>query len=283
LGTAIVSNASISPYLNDLSFANNFATINQNIIGSYDPNDKSVTPKTVWFTGVRSSNSVGQQNPSDTLVAFDWFEKLYYTIRFQNTGTFMATNVELIDTLPALTDVSSLQMEGSSHANYTLQITNGNVLHINYNNINLPDSMSNQLGSNGFAKFSIAPTNNWLFNLPQTSWFTNTAFTNTAQIYFDFNAPIFTNNAVTKFDITSSIKNKTAPNISILISPNPAKNTITITSSSTNFSYKIFNAIGDEVANGKSTSLAQSIDIANYVKGFYFIEVGNERVKFIKE
>ena len=148
------------------------------IIDSYDPNDKNVQP-----SGIGSDKYVQPNTMLD------------YVIQFQNTGTDTAYNVVIIDTLDMNLDISTLQWGVSSHS-YELTVTGtGNpVLTFTFENINLPDSTTDELNSQGFIKFKIKPYNT-LSN--------GTVISNDADIYFDFNEPITTNDAwVTIFDTT---------------------------------------------------------------------------------
>jgi len=82
----------------------------------------------------------------------DYFE---YDIIFQNVFTATAGHVWIIDTLSPYFDISSLYIVGAS-APYTFTLT-GNVLRVDFNNINLPDSADSQIGSHGFFDFFIKP------------------------------------------------------------------------------------------------------------------------------
>ena len=107
------------------------------IIDSYDPNDKLVSPE-----GVTDHNFV---KPGTTLE---------YVIRFQNTGTAEAINIEIIDTLSSNLDFNTFQMMSTSHE-YELDIlppVSNPILRWRFNNINLPDSTSNEPDSHGYVK-----------------------------------------------------------------------------------------------------------------------------------
>ncbi len=135
-------------------------------VGSYDPNDKRPEP-----LGLGSEGYINATQPLD------------YTIRFQNTGNDTAFTVVIRDTLSAVLDITTLQINGASHPN-TFQIVGSNVLEWTFANILLPDSNVNEPLSHGFVSFSIGQTENNA---------TGTEITNRAGIYFDFNAPIITN------------------------------------------------------------------------------------------
>lgn len=135
-------------------------------IGSYDPNDKQGFP-----TGFGDEHRI---RPG---------QELEYLIRFQNTGTDTAFNIVISDTLSAWLNPASVHPGVSSHP-YTWALSGQGVLHFSFNNILLPDSNTNLAGSQGFVSFRIGqradvPLGAKIFN--------------TADIYFDFNDPVVTN------------------------------------------------------------------------------------------
>ena len=143
------------------------------IIDSFDPNDKQVVP-----VGVTAEN----YTPTDA--------PLRYTIRFQNTGTDVAYRVVVVDTLSADLDLSTFQVGAASHG-YKLAVSGKEkpVLTFTLDNIMLPDSTTDQAGSNGFIQFSIKPKT----NLP-----VKTKIENYADIFFDYNEPVRTNTTVNR-------------------------------------------------------------------------------------
>jgi uncharacterized repeat protein (TIGR01451 family) len=135
------------------------------IVDSYDPNDKLAMP-----TGITDNhNIVGT-------------EYLTYTIRFQNTGTAPAINIRIEDVLADELDLSTLLMGASSHPMQWER--QGTKLIWRFTNIYLPDSTSNEPDSHGFVKFRIKPKPNLA---------KGTMIRNAADIYFDYNSPILTN------------------------------------------------------------------------------------------
>jgi uncharacterized repeat protein (TIGR01451 family) len=134
--------------------------------GSYDPNEKLPLP-----TG-RGPKHFIERN-----------EDLEYTIHFQNTGTDTAFNIVVRDTLDAALDPSTLEMGASSHP-YTWDLSGSGNLTVSFPNILLPDTLTNMTASQGYFSYKIKQKHN---NLAGTS------IKNRAGIYFDFNAPIITN------------------------------------------------------------------------------------------
>jgi uncharacterized repeat protein (TIGR01451 family) len=139
---------------------------------AYDPNDKIVTPG-----GYGEHHAVAIDQP-----------RLDFTIRFQNTGTAPAFNVMLLDSISPNLDWSSVRVLGYSHLPSNIRIERNGELVVLFENIMLPDSSSDLLGSQGFISFraDLAPG---LLHLTETM--------NTARIYFDYNEPIITNTTLT--------------------------------------------------------------------------------------
>lgn len=138
----------------------------QESIGSWDPNDKRGFPKGIGM---------------DQIIYAD--TDLEYHIRFQNTGTDIAFNVVIRDTISEYLDIETLRPGASSHP-YQWQLMNDNMIKFSFDNIMLPDSNANEVASHGFVKFKIKQKDNNPLG---------TVIENKAAIYFDFNAPVITN------------------------------------------------------------------------------------------
>lgn len=136
------------------------------VIGSFDPNDKTGFPR-----GITEAHYLERG------------QDIEYRIRFQNTGNDTAFLVTLLDTLPATLDPATIRPIAASHP-YTWDVTANGILNFTFANILLPDSTRNEPESHGFASFRISQKP----NLPD-----GTLIENNAAIYFDFNDPIFTN------------------------------------------------------------------------------------------
>ena len=84
-------------------------------------------------------------------------------------------------------DITSFKLLSTSHSITRVEINPGNELIFTFENINLPDSLSDTEGSNGFVIFRVTPKD----NLPN-----GTEITNQAGIIFDLNVPVITNNTL---------------------------------------------------------------------------------------
>ncbi|MEZ4966855.1 MAG: hypothetical protein R2791_16545 [Saprospiraceae bacterium] len=146
--------------------------------GSFDPNDKQGFPQ-----GYSAEHFI------------DPGQEIEYLIRFQNTGTDTAFTVVIIDTLSAWLDPASLRPGASSHP-YTWNLSGQGVIRFSFENILLPDSNVNEAASHGFVGFRIAqrsgvPIGAQIFNK--------------ADIYFDFNEPVVTNETWHTVGVKSSV------------------------------------------------------------------------------
>lgn len=170
------------------------------VLCSYDPNDKLVNV----------SELPPNYAPDSSL--------LTYTIRFQNTGNFMAFNIRVRDTLDAALDWNTFEPLAASHSYFPTLDTASGVAQFDFLDIRLADSTSNEPMSHGFVAFSIRLK-------PGLS---PGAFTrNRAGIYFDVNAPVITNWAETQVRTLVS----THPVLrmpALKISPNPTADVLTV-------------------------------------------------------
>lgn len=170
LGEELVTRAFAYSSQTDYDSINNTSINRDVIVGAYDPNDKRVTP--------------GEDCPSGNIPIGT--EELTYTIRFQNTGTYAAENVVIKDTISTKLDLASIVMISSSHP-YSAEIKNGREINWSFNNINLPDSNSNEPESHGYIKYRIKL---------KSGLNSGTAIKNKCYIFFDFNPPIITNQTI---------------------------------------------------------------------------------------
>ena len=144
------------------------------------------------------------------------------------------------------------------------EITGTNNIIWHFENINLPDSASDPLGSCGFITYKIK------INEEAT---VGTVITNTAFIYFDYNDAVITNTTKTTLELPNSIQEF---NKYLNVYPNPAGDHIILQLEEENTSscnIKIYNINGEVVLNGVLEAGNQMIQInsSNYPNGIYFI------------
>ena len=238
----LVFTATVNPVSGDELPTDNAYTYNQIVVGSFDPNDK------VCIEG----NTVNPENIGGYL---------HYMINFENTGTAPAQNIvikDIIDTTQF--DINTLQVMNSSHP-MDVRI-DGNKVEFIFQNIMLPSAISNPIGGHGNVLFKIK-------TLPALP--IGTMVSNTANIYFDYNHPIETNEARTTFSQLSTKDFKA--DSSVAVYPNPVKNQVHIEAKSNIKSVQVFDIQGrilEVLSENKTKSI---LDISAKPKGIYFLKI----------
>ncbi len=259
LGSIFTSCMWAQPTITDLNYTNNNYCYSRTVTGSFDPNDKTVSP-----VGVGSNGDIAAS-------ATD----LTYLIRFQNTGNGPAVNIVVKDTLSPNVDVNTFEMLGSSH-NYNIEILPGNILKWKFNNIMLPDSNSNEPGSHGYIQYRIKRTNN---NTPGTQ------IKNTAYIYFDFNEPVVTNTAINTIETITNISSQTSTDNGWNVYPNPSTGALYIANSTTvkeESQIQVLNSIGQTVFEETISSNYKNIDLSKLNSGVYFVKITSDKNTTVK-
>ncbi len=247
--------AAINPISGDETVTDNTFTLNQMVIGSYDPNDKTCL----------EGNTISPDKVGDYL---------HYLIRFQNSGTAPAENIvvkDMIDTTKF--DINSLQLTSTSHPQVT-RIKDDKVEFI-FEGINLPAEQDNELASHGYVTFKIKTKNNLVLG---------NSVSNTAAIYFDYNFPIHTNTATSTVAVLS---NTEFENKSVRMYPNPAKNNLTIVAKETITSVQLFDVQGRLISTKLNAATETNLDLSQQSSGAYFVKVftdnGVKIEKVVKE
>lgn len=193
IGDTVCFDLNITPLIGDADPSNNTITFCNDVRSSWDPNMKDVTPKGL--------NATGDVAPNTTFT---------YTLHFQNLGNAQAYNINILDTLDADLDLSTMEVLASSHA-VSPEYQGNNVMKFNFPNINLPDSASNPSGSKGWVTYRVKAKSN-LQN--------GTVINNTGYIYFDFNPAVITNTTINTIVWALGMDENTVEQISLF--PNPA-------------------------------------------------------------
>ena len=172
------------------------ANLNETVLCSFDPNDKACTPEGV---GMEHYTLIGTE--------------LEYKIRFQNTGNDAAYDVNIYDQLDANLDWTSLRVMESSHSLATTIDSSGQVC-FSFRNIYLPDSTTDEPGSNGYVIYRINA-------LPTIADFTR--IENTAYIVFDLNPAVITNTTYNMMvtQIPLWVKGDISAKADVTVFPNP--------------------------------------------------------------
>lgn len=257
IGDLLTNSASITAGV-DLNTYNNNHSLSQTIVASYDPNDKL--------------ESHGSTIEHPTFTNEDY---LFYTIRFENTGTSEARSVYITDELSPLLDPSSVRMIASSH-DYVLNRTNNNLTWA-FENINLPVSVANSSVGKGFVSFKVKP---------YPGYQVGDIVYNMAQIFFESNPPIATNLFATEFVDTLAAEQFNIG--SFVIYPNPADQVVNVQLSSENgtiLSCEIVDLLGKKVLSQQGNNSSYlTVDVSLLQKGIYLLEITTDsKSKSIKK
>lgn len=249
--------ASITSSATDETPNDNIFLNNQTVVNSLDPNDKTCL----------EGNSIAPSNVGDYV---------HYVIRFENSGTYPAHNIVVKDLIDlSKFDISTLIPTSSSHS-YTTKISDDNRVEFTFENINLPfDDTSND----GYVAFKIK-------TLPSLK--VGSSFSNSASIYFDYNAPIKTNTATTTIRQVLGPQDFEFSNYFTLY-PNPVKNllNIEVKKQIVIASMSIYNSLGQMVLVIPNAQKTTQVDVSGLKTGGYFIKMnsdkGSANSKFIKQ
>lgn len=228
----------------------------QAIIGAYDPNDKSVHPVGATAQGFITAST-----------------DLSYKIRFQNTGNDTAFTVVVIDSIAPQLDLTTLRPGASSHP-YELEVYGSGVLKFTFRNILLPDSATNEAGSQGFVQFDIAQ---------KAGNAAGTVINNSAGIYFDFNPPIVTNtvfNTVGKIYLSESVAtgDMDGQKVELKAWPNPARDVMTLSLEAAvqGFDLMLYDVQGKMVQQVSATGNSVQLYRQSLPTGIYFFDIRSE-------
>ncbi len=234
--------------------SDNTFVLNHFVRNSYDPNDKTCLQ-------------------GDTITPSEVGKYVHYVIRFENTGTFPATNVVLRDVIDASKfDITTLVALSGSH-NYETRIMGSDRIEFIFENINLPFDDAN---NDGYVAFKIKTKPNLVLG---------DSFSNKASIYFDYNFPIVTNTATTT--IATLGTSDFEFNSMFTISPVPTKSVLNISKKQNLVvtSVSIYTMLGQLVQ--VDTNPDEIINVFRLTTGTYFIKIRTDKgtavSKFMKE
>ena len=237
----------ISSPQTDVDTTNNQMSFCDEVGVSYDPNDVRVL-------------SQNQSEGWRTQEYIDDDDVMTYMVRFQNTGTGPAYNVIVHNPLSPYLNHQSVDIIAASH-DYYAQMIDGE-LRFHFLGIELPDSASDPLGSQGYVIYKIQqPLGNPI----------GTIIENQAEIYFDFNAPVATNTTENEILALTGIENSEMGEINLY--PNPTTGEIFISNSNPRnaiISVEILDLQG-RLLYAESGSSLNKIDLRDFTQGIYLV------------
>jgi hypothetical protein len=261
-GHTLNNSDTVYPIIGDTSAYNNYEDIQETVVRSFDPNYMEVKPKGTLAPGYISATK-------DSI--------LRYVVHFQNTGTYPATYVTLKIPIDANLDISKFSLIGASHTVTSVSADNNRLLTIRFDNINLPDSGSDRLGSQGFAAFTFHQKRGLLPLTP---------ISEQANIYFDFNPAVATNSVLNTINGPNGIRG--IENGSLNVYPNPTTGNVTVDLSAINDNMKritVYDVSGRSVIDmpiNESANKRYTLNTSSLGSGVYIIEATGDS-KYIQK
>jgi uncharacterized delta-60 repeat protein/uncharacterized repeat protein (TIGR01451 family) len=254
IGDSIRFTVVITPSLGDADTSNNVKQYVFPVVNGYDPNIKSVYPVGKCDERYVEANRV-----------------LTYTVQFQNTGNSEAINISVVDSLDTDLDLNTVRIVGKSHDLWT-EVLPDNVLKFHFDDIQLPDSTSNETASHGYVIFEVMPLDGLAHG---------TAVHNKAEIYFDYNPAIVTNAVHNSIFNSGSLEAHpcdlgipTQIGEQLLLYPNPTNGTVTIDfGTAIGRGYlTVYDATGNAIVRQAIENKSiETIDLSVYENGMYFL------------
>ncbi|PJE40005.1 MAG: hypothetical protein CUR32_10605 [Flavobacterium sp.] len=232
--------ASILPQAGDENTSDNLYVYNEVVVGSYDPNDIKCLE-------------------GDVVSPAEIGDYLHYMIRFENTGTAEAENIVVrTEVNPADFDINSLQLLNTSHP-VNAKIT-GNVVEFIFQNILLESGGHGNVLLKVKSKDTLQQGDN---------------VNKRANIYFDYNYPVATNEAETIFQALSNPDFEQDQSISVY--PNPTKDKVNVSGDFTLQTVQLYDVQGRLLQTQLANDNQTIIDISAHSNGVYFIKVTSDK------
>jgi len=225
----------------------NTFVFNQTVVGAFDPND------IICIEG-------------DLIGIEDVGKELHYAIRFENTGNYQAENVVVTMEIDSEKyDVSSVRLLDTSHTAKARIV--GNKLEVFFSQ----------------AKIESGGHGNILLMVKTRGDLSEGDFvTSRANIYFDYNYPVTTNDATTFIEQIMSTADA-GLNGSVVIYPNPVKDKFTISSEDKIKSVELFDMSGRLISTALINDKKYTGDIHSLNKGIYIIRVYTDKGTIVQK
>lgn len=239
--------AIIQPLAGDETIEDNNYTLSQVVVGAYDPND------IICLEGdIEDPVNIGEQ--------------LHYRIRFENTGNFPAENVVVVMEIDSEQfDAATLLLLNASHE--VEARLRGNLVEFFFQDI--------QLASGGHGNILLAMET--LQTLQEGD-----AVMNQADIYFDYNFPVTTNEATTVFETIMSTQDPEFSS-SVTMFPNPARESIQIQATTSMTSIEWYDVAGRLLHIHLVNDAQTTLDLTARSPGVYFLKVNTPEGSIVKK
>ncbi|MES2620252.1 MAG: PKD domain-containing protein [Bacteroidota bacterium] len=201
IGQSVFTLVNITPdtSCNDVNMVNNVDTIHQHATASWDPNNKfayvtntEIDERYQWVSSMNAD------------------QRMEYVINFQNLGNAPAVNVVVKDVVSSDLDLNTFELLGTSHPAVVTE--DAGELNFKFSNIMLAAKSIDEPNSHGWIKFAINSVNGLAGGH---------IITDEADIYFDYNLPVTTNDAAVIMLDATGIDEVSVNNVTVVIAPNP--------------------------------------------------------------
>ncbi|PZR22908.1 MAG: hypothetical protein DI539_04515 [Flavobacterium psychrophilum] len=186
-------------------------------------------------------------------------EYLHYVVNFENTGSAPADFVVIetdIDTDQF--DMSSLRLINSSQ-DVTTRVAGDRVT------FRLED-----------ANLSVAGHGNLLYKIKSRNGLTaGSTVTSSAKVFYEYNAPVQTNNATTTFAVLSTGEFET--DTSVKMYPNPSKGVVRIDADNTIKTVYLYDIQGRQLETDFTNENNVTLDVSYRAAGIYFVKIVTEK------
>jgi hypothetical protein len=247
LGSIKCDTARILSLSGDIDPSNNVSYACDSVVGSYDPNDKTPSPKGEGIDG-----NIDPKTP-----------EISYLVRFQNEGNWRTYRVRIEDQIDPNFDLSNIKIGKASHPFRLVKQENGKLIWY-FDNIHLTPKTESEELSQGYITYTIPLKK----QLPE-----GTQLKNTAYIYFDKNPAIITNTTV------NTLKSKSK----VIVNQNDPSNfnayfnesgQLQVTSDETIQQIRVFGIDGKLLIEKAIQNQKQAlVQIPNPSKGIYLIQI----------
>ncbi|MFM1875747.1 MAG: hypothetical protein RL266_1484 [Bacteroidota bacterium] len=242
----------VSDVSNDQTPQDNTFLLENQVVNSYDPNYKAVSPE-----GPLDETFLNGEN------------YLNFTVHFQNTGNAEAIDVYVLDTISEFLDLSTFQFVTASH-DRVVNMLNDRIIEFRFDNINLPDSTSNEPESHGYLSYRIKPVSSF-------GW--GDVIRNTAYIYFDYNEPIITN--TTENWIPTGVGERD-DDLWFTVGPNPNSTGIFNVFCDGRAEYTVYDVQGKVIASGYFSGRSD-LNLTDSAVGVFILKVEGEKGTSVKK
>lgn len=241
IGDVLTFTADVSVQGTDVNPADNTAIAESPVVGSFDPNNIICME--------------GEKEPVENIGKY-----LNYIINFENTGNAAAEFIVVSQEIDAdKFDVSTFDVLSSSHAVDITRI--GNNVVFRFENINL------DAAGQGYVTFRIKT----LASLEEGD-----QVMSKANIVFDYNFALATNEAVTTFETILGTDKFTLDN-SVTVYPNPAKDSVTVVAKNDIQRLELFDIQGRLVQSVQLNAASAQIDLSGRQSGIYILKVATAK------